>query len=121
MSEIEIGRRPFMLKTCAIMAGAIAGPAVVGATVKAAADEHHHETMMGHSGADGYVMPASAAKCGTCDFWGGPRRVSKDGKTVTFTGLGWCNNAKCPGFREMMGPDHMCQEGTCSRKWAALG
>ena len=120
MSNIEMGRRPFMLKTCAAITGAIAGPAVIGSALNAAAQEHHHEMMMGYDGADGYVMQASTKTCGACEFWGGPRRVSKDGKTITFTGLGWCNNAKCPSFQGMSGPDHMCHGGSCWRKWAAL-
>ena len=119
MSEILLGRRPFVLKTCAMVAGAIAGPAVIGSSVEATAQEHDHEKMMGSSGADGYVLPAATKQCGACDFWGGPRRVSKDGKSITFTGLGWCNNAKCHDFQGMSGPDHGC--GTCWRKWGALG
>jgi hypothetical protein len=116
-----MGRRPFMLKTCAVMVGAVAAPAVIASAANAATKEEHNHGMMSQSGADGFVMQASVKKCGTCDLWGGPRRVSKDGKTVAFTGLGWCNNAKCPGFRGMMGPDHSCNEGACWQKWGALG
>ncbi len=121
MGEMEMGRRPFMLKSCTAMAGAIAGSALIGTALSATAQEPHHEMMMGHSGADGYVMQASSKTCGACDFWGGPRRVSRDGKSISFTGLGWCNNVKCPDFQAMSGPDHMCHGGTCWRKWAALG
>jgi len=117
MDEMTSGRRPF-LKTCAVMAAAVV-PTVIG-TAEAATEEHHHGKMMGSSGADGYVMPSSTKMCGACDNWGGPRRISRDGKTITFTGLGWCNNPKCPDYQNMSGPDHMCHEG-CWRKWGALG
>ncbi len=119
MDEMKISRRPFMLKTCAVMAGAIVGPAVIGTALNAVAEEH--QKMMGHIGGDGYVMHTSVKACGTCDSWGGPRRVSKDGKTITFTGLGWCNNADCPGYQGMSAPDHICRQGTCWRKWGVLG
>ncbi len=119
MIEMKTGRRPFMLKTCAIMAGALVGPAVIGTAVGAAAEERH-DTMFGHGGSDGYIIDASAkGHCGTCEFWGGPRRVSKDGKSLTITGLGWCNNPKCPGYQGMSSPDHQCH-GTW-QKWSILG
>ena len=69
MIEMKTGRRPFMLKTCAIMAGALVGPAVIGTAVGAAAEERH-DTMFGHGGSDGYIIDASAkGHCGTCEFW----------------------------------------------------
>jgi hypothetical protein len=119
MSDMEIGRRPFFLRAFTAVAGAFVAPAVFGTALSAGAQEHQHG-LMGHSGSEGFVMPASTKKCGTCDSWGGPRRLSKDGKNVAFTGLGWCNNTKCPGFREMMGPDHICTDG-CWHMWGALG
>jgi len=116
MREMDSGRRPFILKTCAGLAAALV-PTVIG-SADAAAQEHHHGMMMGQSSADGYTMPASAKGCGTCEFWGGPRRVSKDGKTITFIGLGWCNNAKSDNYQKMTGPEHFM--GTW-RKWSVLG
>lgn len=120
MNGIKTDRRAFMLKTGPIMAAALVGSAVMGTAVNAAAEEHHHETMAGHGGSDGYVMGTSIqGHCGTCEFWGGPRRVSKDGKTLTITGLGWCNNPKCSGYQGMSSPDHQC--GGTWRKWSILG
>jgi hypothetical protein len=115
MSEIESGRRSFMLKTCAVMAGALVGPTVIGTAVA----EEHHEMMAGHGGSDGHIMDASIkGHCATCESWGGPRRVSKDGKTLTITGLGWCNSPKCPGYQGMTSPDHQCHAW---QKWIVLG
>ena len=116
MPEMKTDRRAFMLRTSAVMAAAIV-PTVIG-TADATAEEHQHGMMTGHIGNDGYTMPASVKGCGTCEFWGGPRRVSKDGKNITFTGLGWCNNAKCSGFQGMSSPDHQC--GTW-QNWSILG
>lgn len=62
---------------------------------------------MGHGGADGYVLDGSVKqRCGTCDFWGGPRRLTEDGKTVTITGLGWCNNPKSRNYQKITSPEH---------------
>ena len=121
MNEMKTDRRAFMLKTGPLMATALIGPTVIVTAVGAVAEEHQHGMMMGHIERDGYTMPASVKGCGTCEFWGGPRRVSKDGKNVTFTGLGWCNNAKCPGYQGMSSPDHQCQQGACWRGWSVLG
>ena len=117
MNEMKTDRRAFMLKTSTVMAAAVV-PTVIGT---ATAEEHQHGMMTGQIGSDGYTMPASVKGCGTCEAWGGTRRVSKDGKNITFTGLGWCNNAKCPGYQGMSSPDHQCQQGACWRKWIVLG
>jgi hypothetical protein len=75
---------------------------------------------MGHGEAGGYVMATGIAKhCGTCEFWGGPRRISQDGKTITITGLGWCNNPKSPNYQKITTPDHGPMDTW--RKWGALG
>ena len=119
MSETKFGRRPFIQKTCMLTAAALVGPTVIGAALDATAQENHG-TMPGHGGTDGYIMDSSVkGRCGTCDFWGGPRRVSEDGKTLTITGLGWCNNPKCPNHQKLTSPDHDCTG--IWRKWSVLG
>lgn len=77
-------------------------------------------TAMGHGASDGYVIESSLKKhCGTCEFWGGPRRVAESGKTITITGLGWCNNPASPNYQKQTSPDH----GPMStwKKWQVLG
>jgi len=118
MDEVTTGRRMFILKACAAVAGAALGPAVIGTAVAAA--QESHETMLGRGGSDGYIMDASVKRhCGTCEFWGGPRRVSEDSKTVTITGLGWCNNPASPNYQKLTSPEHGPMDTW--RKWRVLG
>ena len=67
----------------------IAGSAVISATgVFAGSHEHQH----GNAG-DGMIVDASAKDtCGTCQYWGGMRKVSKDKANVITQSMGWCNN-----------------------------
>ncbi len=106
MTDFRADRRAFLMKSGAVAAGSVLAAGIVG---KATAAEHEHEKMemMGHGGADGYVLNSSVTqRCGTCEFWGAPRRLAEDGKTVTITGLGWCNNPKSPNYQKMTSPDH---------------
>ena len=59
------------------------------------------------AGATGtFTMPASTTKlCGTCKYWGGVRLVSTDKKTVSFEGLGYCNNPKSPNYQKSTTPE----------------
>lgn len=117
MKEMRVGRRPFIQRACALATAALVGPAVIGSAFDATAQESH-ET--GRGGTEGYIIDASVKeRCGTCEFWGGPRRVSEDSKTLTITGLGWCNNSKCPNDGKLTSPDHTCAAGTW-RKWGIL-
>jgi hypothetical protein len=119
MSEPKNDRRTFILKACAAMAGVVAAPAIIGAVVDAGAQEMGHGMMMGAGGSAGYIMNASIKqRCGTCEFWGGPRCVSLDRKALTITGLGWCNNSASPNYRKVTSPDHGPMD-TWS-KWSVL-
>lgn len=119
MNDVDNGRRIFLTKTCAVMVGALMGPALIGTVVAEAAAESH-ETMLGRGGNDGYIMDTSVKlHCGTCEFWGGPRRVSEDTKTLTITGLGWCNNPASPNYQKMTSPEHGPMDTW--RRWRVLG
>jgi len=111
MSEMEIRRRPFILKTGVGLVAAFVSTLIGPADATA-------QEMKNQSGSDGYTMLTSVQGCGTCEFWGGQRRVSKDGKTITFTGPGWCNNAKSDHYLTLTRPNHVM--GTW-RKWSVLG
>jgi hypothetical protein len=64
-------------------------------------------------------LPASAEKkCGTCRYWGGVRRISENGETVTAEGKGWCNNPKSPAYQKQTKPT---QGAPVWVKWGALG
>ena len=82
--------------------------------------------MLGRGGSDGYIMDASVKlHCGTCEFWGGPRRVLEDSKTLTITALGWCNNPASPNYQKMTSPEHgpmdTCGNGGSDRKFRING
>jgi hypothetical protein len=80
--------------------------------------------------ADGWKLSAgSTMQCGTCEFWGGMRKVSTDGKEVSAISYGWCNNPKCRNYQGMSAPVHeaagsvICHAGNphdCWTKWGAL-
>jgi hypothetical protein len=119
MSEPRNDRRAFILKACAVMTGVVVGPAIIGTVVDASAQEMGHEMTMGRGGSDGYIMGASVKQhCGTCEFWGGPRRLSEDKKDLTITGLGWCNNPASPNYQKLTSPDHGPMDTW--RKWSVL-
>jgi len=105
MTDFRADRRAFLMKSGAVAAGSVLAAGIVG---KATAAEHEHEhEQMGMMGHDGYVLDSSVTqRCGTCEFWGAPRRLAADGKTVTITGLGWCNNPKSPNYQKMTSPEH---------------
>jgi hypothetical protein len=106
-------RRRFLQKTNMILGAVLVAPAVIGTAAAA-------ETMFGRGGADGYLMETTLTRhCGTCEFWGGPRRVSEDSKTLTTTGLGWCNNPSSPNYQKLTSPDHGPMDTW--RKWRVLG
>jgi len=118
MNQVNQDRRTFIARAFGGIAGAIVLPAAIGTAVAAA--QESHEAMLGQGGSDGYIIDASAKRrCGTCEFWGGPRRVSEDGKTLTITGLGWCNNPASPNYQKMTSPEHGPMDTW--RKWRVLG
>lgn len=57
--------------------------------------------------------------CVTCKFWGGQRHVSKDGKTVMVSSLGYCNNPKSPNYQKVTQPETGPMQ--VWEKWGALG
>jgi hypothetical protein len=109
--------RRLFLTGAVVTSGAVLAPALVGLSDAAA---QHSGGSVGHAEAEGYVVDAATADyCATCTFWGGSRRVSTDGKGVTTTGLGWCNNPASPNYQKLTTPDHGPMTGVW-RKWEAL-
>ena len=116
-NENHVNDRRDFVRTGAIL---LAGSALLPATTAAAAQKQSMEMGAGHAESDGYVMDVTTTgHCATCEFWGGPRRIAADRKTVITTGLGWCNNPSSPNFQKQTTPDH----GPISmwKKWQALG
>ena len=57
-------------------------------------------------------------QCATCAYWGGKRRVSKDGKKVLSSSLGICNNPKSPNYQKTTTPETGPMK--VWKKWDAL-
>ncbi len=97
-------RRNFILRTTQLAVGGLLASQVIASNAS--------ET--------GFVMDASKPSvCGTCQFWGGQRLISEDGKSVEITSLGWCNNPKSPNYRKTTSPE----TGPMNvwEKWSVLG
>lgn len=86
----------------------------VGATRALAASEHQAS-----GSSEAFAIGAdSEARCGTCQFWGGKRRVSDDGRTVLAESLGVCNNPASHNFRKVTTPETGPMPAW--KKWEAL-
>jgi len=90
-SKETLDRRKFILRT----SQAVAGAALVGSSLSASASD---------DGAYFVISSDASDYCGTCQHWGGRRRISADGKSIEIDGLGWCNNPKSPNYRKTTGP-----------------
>jgi len=94
--------------------GLVAGSLGVGATRAFAATEHQ-----GAGSSTAYAISADTKeRCGTCQFWGGKRRVSEDGKTVLAESLGVCNNPPSHNYQKVTTPE--TGPMPLWKKWEAL-
>lgn len=99
-------RRGFLKAGGTVLAAGAA--ASLGLPVRA--DEHKGQMGEGgplksEKGVDAFTVKAKEPGiCATCQFWGGVRRVSEDGKTVYCETLGWCNNSKSRFFQTKTTP-----------------
>jgi hypothetical protein len=133
MNDGMSDRRRFIVQAGRAAAGSVLGAGFIG---RAVAGEHEHGGAMGRGGADGYVMDSTVTKhCATCEFWGGPRRLSQDRKiarsqdrkiarsqdrkSITITGLGWCNNPESLNYQKLTSPEHGPMDAW--NKWQLLG
>jgi hypothetical protein len=98
-------------------AGTLAlGATVLGPLVADAAGPHAHA-----AGGDGLALEASMThRCGTCEFWGGMRKLAADHKLVTAQSMGWCNNPKSPQHQKLTAADHEMSLSGIWKKWGAL-
>ena len=112
---MDQNRRTFSMQVAGIAAAAAAG---IG-TAEAA--EPHHEAEISGPTADGWKLASDTkSHCGTCQFWGGMRKISDDKKQVVAVSLGWCNNPDSPNYHNMTPPVHEMTEPNIWRKWGAL-
>ena len=105
----NIDRRSLIQRTGTLIIAGIVG----GVASKASA-------MEGITPAKDHIKVSVDTKgaCATCDYWGGMRRVSEDGKAVLSQSLGWCNNSKSPNFQKMTTPETGPMK--VWKKWCAL-
>ena len=108
----EESRRGFLTTSAKLLAGA----AALGSLAAYAAEEQHPV-----SSEDGLVLDAAAQnRCGTCEFWGGMRKVSDDKKQVIAQSMGWCNNPDSPNHQTLTAADHNMKKPGVWKKWAVL-
>lgn len=106
-------RRNFLSVSAKLLAGS-AALASVGAY--AGSHEHHH-----HGAGDGLSIDASAKDtCGTCQYWGGMRKASKDKTTIKVQSMGWCNNPDSMNYQKLTSADHVMKKPGMWKKWSAL-
>lgn len=104
---IDTSRRKFIRQASVLGLGTAAGGALLaGGSQSASAVE-----MTFGSDTEG--------RCVTCEFWGGIRRVSKDGKSVMVESLGYCSNPESANYQNTTTP--MNGPMKAWRRWQALG
>lgn len=104
-TNTQAERREFVRRTGQLMVGGLLGGGMI--TQASAAQR-------------GFSMSSSTeGQCISCKYWGGVRRISEDGKTITAESLGWCNNPNSMQYQKMTPPDF----GPMKKwvKWGALG
>jgi anaerobic selenocysteine-containing dehydrogenase len=88
-------------------------------SIAAQATEEHAQ-MHGGSG-DGLAVAATSKNiCGTCQFWGGMRKISDDKKEVIAQSMGWCNNPDSPNHQKLTAADHQMKKPGIWKMWPAL-
>lgn len=107
-------RRQFFIASGKLLASTAALGAL-GAHATAA-----HAAMPEGSG-DGLAVPAAARdRCGTCQFWGGMRKISEDKTEVLAQSMGWCNNPDSANYRKLTTADNQMKKPGIWKKWPAL-
>jgi hypothetical protein len=105
-----------------ITGGLTAGALVASALPVAPAVAEEAMDMHAAPSADGEALSAATEdRCGTCQFWGGMRKISSDHKSVFAQSLGWCNNPKSPNYQKLTNATHQMTNAGIWTKWPALG
>ncbi len=91
MSKTDTNRRQFLGKTGKIVTATAFGGMLTATTANA--------------GLKFEMSSDTEGKCATCKFWGGIRKLSKDGKTVSAQSLGYCNNPGSHNYHKTTTPE----------------
>ena len=106
-------RRNFLSKSAKFLAGSAA---LTATGVFAGSHEHQHV-----GSGDGMVVNAATKNiCGTCENWGGMRKVSKDRTSLTAQSMGWCNNPNSMNYLKLTSADHVMKKPGIWKKWSAI-
>ncbi len=109
----ESSRRDFLKGSAQLIAGA----AALSALGVAQASSHGG----GKPAVNGLSLDAGAGDiCGTCQFWGGMRKVSEDKAHVIAQSMGWCNNPESKSYRTLTAADKKMQMSGIWKKWSVL-
>ena len=107
-------RRSFLTSSGKLLVSTVALGTIAAHAIQA------HARMQGGS-EDGLAVPAAAKDtCGTCQFWGGMRKISEDKKEVAAQSMGWCNNPDSPNYQKLTAADNRMKKTGVWKKWPAL-
>ena len=107
-------RRKFLATSGKLIVSTAALGAIAAHATKA------HAQMQG-GGGDGLTVPAADKDtCGTCQFWGGMRKISDDKQEVVAQSMGWCNNPDSPNYQKLTAADNQMKKPGVWKKWPAL-
>lgn len=95
-------RRTFIAQSGKLVLGTM----IAGHVAMVSADEHGHaDSAPATTVVDVTVVEAATKFCVTCEYWGGIRQISEDGKGVAGSSMGWCNNPQSHNYRKMTKPN----------------
>ncbi len=107
-------RRQFLSSSIKLLTGT----AALAATDLLASTHEHH--VHGNE-KDGLTLPSYVINtCGTCEFWGGMRKVTKDRTMVKAQSMGWCNNPDSMNYQNLTSADHVMKRSGIWKKWSAI-
>ncbi|NNC67718.1 MAG: hypothetical protein HKN83_06780 [Gammaproteobacteria bacterium] len=103
MDNTKLNRRKFLGKTSALFTLAAIGGIASSST---------------NAGLHFEMSSDTEGKCATCKYWGGIRKLSKDGKTVCAQSLGYCNNPESHNYHKTTTPETGPMKKW--KKWGAI-
>jgi hypothetical protein len=107
-------RRNFLANSAKLLVSTAALGAITARATEADA------MMQGGTGGGLAVRAAATDTCGTCQFWGGMRKISDDKKEVVAQSMGWCNNPDSPNYQKLTPADNQMKKRGVWKKWPAL-
>lgn len=101
--DLKQDRRQFLFKTAGVATIASSGFVI---------------STQAHAGLKFSADSSEEGRCATCEYWGGIRKVSEDGKTIDISSLGWCNNPDSHNYHNTTTPETGPMKSW--KKWSIL-